>query len=130
MGGNCSKQNPIQGVNDPNIKIGETRVIQQACGYAGTEGNSLNRYIPKNGEYEFVGNMGTCHFCGTPPTAMTCSTGCAKSGCCAIVGNKGGYRRTSYKADPLQCRLAQTATMGNLTYDQLEIVQKKVVDLI
>ena len=47
---------------------------------------------------------------------MTCSTGCS-DGCCAIVGSKGGYKRVSYNADPLQCCLAQTATIGNFTCD-------------
>ena len=114
--GKCKKLNPIQAINDPQIEINEVRDIQGACGDAGTAANSLSKYIPQNWEYEFVSGRGSCHFCGKPPHAMTCSTGCS-DGCCAIVGSKGGYKRVSYNADPLQCCLAQTATIGNFTCD-------------
>ena len=106
--GKCKKLSPIQAINDPQIEINEVRDIQGAYGDAGTAANSLSKYIPQNGECKFV-SMRSCHFCEN--LLMLRMFNWMWYGCCAMVGSKGGYKKVSYNADPLQCCLAQTATI-------------------
>ncbi len=116
MGGSCSIQGVKQMTNNPDWKIGQQVNINPGCGYAGTAQNSLQKYIPNNGEYVWAGENGGCHFCGAPPNQISCSTGCT-GGCCAIIGAQGSFKRVSYNANPLQCCLKQTKVIGNVTCD-------------
>ena len=51
MGGSCSNQGVKKMTNNPDWTIGQKVNIDPGCGLAGTAQNSLQPYIPQNGEY-------------------------------------------------------------------------------
>ena len=100
----CRIKTPKKQENNPNDKIGEVKTIPDACGPAGTVGLYVKKYIPNNGEYEWKGEKGSCHYDGGHAgNEITCKFGCAKLGHCAIIGKRGTYARTKYLADPSKC---------------------------
>jgi hypothetical protein len=111
---------------NPNDRIDDVKDIPNACTIPGQEKNKLRKYMPDNGEYEFVtgGCDGIfnydCHYDGAENScSMTCSSGCHKFGHCAVQGCKGRYKRIKYSADPSQCCLQRHSggMIGNKTCD-------------
>ena len=118
MGDSCSKTYPKMPDVTKTDTIGAVRTIPGGCGPAGTAGNYLKKYVPNNGEYEWAGEGDGCHYCSASiPNEISCSSGCADVSCCAIVGKRGTYKRTSYKADPVICCLKSADYVGNHTCD-------------
>lgn len=118
MGQGCTKLPVQQAVNNPDDQLETVIAIKDGCAPAGSGVGYLGKYIPQNGEYEWAGEGASCYYCSLDaPNSVNCSAGCADVSCCAIIGTAGTYKRTSYKADPVQCCLQGVPTIDNLTCD-------------
>ncbi len=120
MGKRCNEKHPVRQKNNPRDKLDEKMDIPDACGRNTGNGvyKNTKNYIPDNGEYSWSGVGSKCWYSSKHPgRGMTCSHGC-NHGACAIRGQKGTYKRTSYKADPKDCCMGKAdedGTIGNLT---------------
>lgn len=118
MGSSCSKSSPSQAAVNPNDPLGTTFTIANGCAPAGSARGYLDKYVPKNGEYEWAGEGGSCYYCSfSAPSQINCSAGCDGVDCCAVIGRGGTYRRTRYLADPVQCCLQSASMIGDKTCD-------------
>lgn len=121
-GDSCQIHTPQKQPNNASAQIGERLEIAAGCGPAGTVSNYLKKYMPDNGEYSWdgEGSLGSCHYPDTDPgKRMSCSAGCV-NGKCSTIGAKGHYKRTSYKANKIDCCKGLGAvfgTIGNVTCD-------------
>lgn len=114
--GNCDAKSPQVPINNPDDPINQEISIKDACAPAGSASGSMRHLIPKNGEYEWAGEGASCNYCSLDaPKSVTCSSGCDGVNCCSIIGVQGKYKRVSYKADPIDCCLNQTKTVGGKT---------------
>ena len=115
----CHLRGPHQMENNPQDRINQHRDITDGCGPAGSVKGKLYNKIPNNGEYEWAGEGGGCHYASSKSGgySMTCSAGCTH-GHCAIAGRKGTYKRVRYKASDNSCCTGQAAgnwTVGKVT---------------
>jgi hypothetical protein len=114
--GNCNKIVAQPAKVNPDDQIGTVLTVPGACAPAGTGAGWIAGLIPQNGEYEWAGEGSSCFYCSNgAPNSISCSVGCDGVDCCAIVGHTGTYKRTSYKADPVQCCITGQPMIGELT---------------
>jgi len=80
--------------------------------------NVAAAYLPLNNEYVLSNEPKGCYYCSLRPgREINCSAGCDGISCCSITGSGYTFYRNSYNADPLQCCLNTTLTIGNETCD-------------
>ena len=105
--------------NVPDSPIGATINLAGAC-----SGQVLSQWCPQNGEWSAVNAGGcsgrNCDYCRVGGGFTTGNQGGCDGVCCNIAGNGvvTGCRRTSYKADPVACCMANgVKTIGDVTCD-------------
>lgn len=118
MGSSCSKESlPEYVLPDANHLIGEKHTIPKACAPTGSGLEHMASLIPSNGEYVWAGEGDWCHYCSNEAPRETNCSSCDGDSCCPIWGKRGMYKRASYDADPVQCCILGTKTIGDKTCD-------------
>ena len=114
----CGEKTPVKAKNNPRDKINERKDIEDGCGPCGTVSNHLNDKIPDNGEYEWAGEGGGCHYSSRHPGHMaTCSSGFWgpwNKLSSSIVGCKGQYQRKKYLAPDKDCCAGKATPQGTI----------------
>lgn len=102
MGQQCVRQRPVLMDNNPRDEINQLLTIKNGCQPLGSA--YLKGFIPKNDEYEWIGDGELCYYCSFDPgSEISCSAGCNGVDCCSIVGRRGVYTRKRYLAKELDC---------------------------